>query len=436
MTSSRPLLAFTVAAWLAATATPGCSSGGSDGEGVAGAGGSSSTGLAGAGGGAAGGGGPAGSGGAGVAGTGVAGSSAGRGGATGLAGTGVAGTGAAGAAAGSSGGGPAGSGGAGVAGSGSGGRGGGPAGSGGSAAGSTGAAGSGAAGSGGAPVQHGAAAKFVCPQGQTFGNPMTGMGTIMQIAEQSPDYFAFLEGPIWIGSLKTVFFSDNVSQEKIWKVVPPATTATKFLTNSGSNGMAIDNNDKLIVADQAMKRIVRLDPMTAQVMGTPISTGSAKPNDVLTRSDGNIYFTDPDSGFYRISPTGTVSAAMKQVGRPNGIELSPDENTLYVGDVNNKTITKFTVAADGAIDTASAAPFVAATKSGTVDGMCVDCAGNVYAGTDNGVEIYTSAGSYVGTVPTGYASNCTFGGADRKTLYVTSQKVLKYVTLNVPGMPN
>ena len=89
--------------------------------------------------------------------------------------------------------------------------------------------------------------------GQSFGNPLTGMGSIMQVAEMSPDYFAFLEGPIWIASVQAVFFSDNVSAEKIWKVLPPATVATKFLTNSGSNGLAITNDDKILVADQAMK---------------------------------------------------------------------------------------------------------------------------------------------------------------------------------------
>jgi gluconolactonase len=68
--------------------------------------------------------------------------------------------------------------------------------------------------------------------------------------------------------------------------------------------------------------------------------------------------------------------------------------------------------------------------------MCVDCAGNVYAGTDNGVEVYSATGSYIGTVPTGMSSNCTFGGAERKTLYVTSQKLLKYVNLAVPGLPD
>jgi gluconolactonase len=115
--------------------------------------------------------------------------------------------------------------------------------------------------------------------------------------------------------------------------------------------------------------------------------------------------------------------------------LSLDENTLYVGDVGNKSITKYTLGTDGSVMTSTMASFATAMGD-TVDGMCVDCAGNVYASTARGVEVYTSTGSYIGTVAMGEASNCTFGGSDRKTIYVTSRSVLKYVTLNVPGLPN
>ena len=88
--------------------------------------------------------------------------------------------------------------------------------------------------------------------------------------------------------------------------------------------------------------------------------------------------------------------------------------------------------------TTTGALFVATAQSGhnTFDGMCVDCAGNVYVGTNNGVDAYTSAGTFIGTVPTGESSNCTFGNTDRKTMYVTSRAVLKYVTLGVPGLPD
>jgi gluconolactonase len=276
--------------------------------------------------------------------------------------------------------------------------------------------------------------------GATYGDPISGIGSVQQIGAPQSDYFAFIEGPVWISKVGALFFSDNASSpsERIFKVVPPGTSAALFVGTSGSNGLAVDNDNQIVAADQRNRRIVRFDSTSGQSVGTAISTGSAKPNDVLVRSDGTIYFTDPDTGFYQISPAGVLSAAMKptQGSRPNGIELSLDENTLYVGDVGNKSITKYPVAADGSVTTASVATFVAQTKSDTVDGMCVDCAGNVYASTSNGVEVYSSAGSYIGTVPTGEASNCTFGGADRKTMYVTSRSVLKYVTLNVPGLPD
>ena len=113
-----------------------------------------------------------------------------------------------------------------------------------------------------------------------------------------------------------------------------------------------------------------------------------------------------------------------------------DENTLYVGDVGNRTIAKYALAADGSVMTASGVNLVSQTMHDTVDGMCLDCAGNIYAGTSGGIEVYSSDGKYVGTVPTGSSSNCTFGGADRKTLYVTSRSVLKSVVLGVPGLPD
>ena len=166
-----------------------------------------------------------------------------------------------------------------------------------------------------------------------------------------------------------------------------------------------------------------------------VPVGNYKPNDVIVRSDNNIYFTDPDQGFFRASPNGMVTGPLKQVNRPNGVELSLDENTLYVGDVGNQKITSFPLMADGTVDTANGKLFATA-RGNTVDGMAIDCAGNLYAGTNAGVEVYSSDGMYIGVVPTGESSNATFGGADRKTLYVTSRSVLKAVTLAVPGLPD
>ena len=90
--------------------------------------------------------------------------------------------------------------------------------------------------------------------------------------------------------------------------MPPSTTPTIFVATSGSNGLAVDNNDRIVAADQRNRTHRALRPDDRRCGADP-TTG--KPNDVIVRSDNNIYFTDPDIGFYRISPAGTVSAAMK-----------------------------------------------------------------------------------------------------------------------------
>jgi gluconolactonase len=308
----------------------------------------------------------------------------------------------------------------------------------------TGGSGTGGSGSGGTPgttLKGGASAAFICKAGATYGDPLAGMGQVTTISAPTMGnvtYFAFIEGPVWVGSVNKLFFSDIVSPERIWTVTPPSTTPVLFLEGSGSNGLAVDSNDQLLVADQVQKRISRIDPSSASPAPVNVvSTGSAKPNDLVMRSDGSIYFSDPDvqRGVYHVSPAGTVSAAVTVVMNPNGVALSPDETKLYVGNVSNRQITVFTLGAGGAIDAASATLF-ATTTGNTLDGMAVDCAGNVYASTQTGVEVISPTGAPLGMVPTGEASNVTFGGADRKTLYATSRSQLKAVTLAVPGLPD
>jgi gluconolactonase len=216
------------------------------------------------------------------------------------------------------------------------------------------------------------------------------------------------------------------------------------MPDSGSNGLAIDNQDRLLLADKADRRITRVDTSSAQVLGEVLPAGNHTPNDLIMRSDDNVYFTDPNSsgrGLYRLSPAGALSGPFTQANAPNapnapnGVVLSPDENTLYVGDVQARFVASFDLLADGAIDTESGSMFVQ-TQGDTVDGMAVDCAGNVYVGTRTGVEVYAPDGAALGTVPTGESSNATFGGPDRRTLFVTSRSVLKFVTLGVPGLPD
>lgn len=289
-----------------------------------------------------------------------------------------------------------------------------------------------------AEPQGGASAAVACTPSTSYGHPLEGMGAIVTFdppATGPVTSFAYLEGPVWIGSLGKLFFSDIASSpQHIFSLTPPSSTPQLFLNDSGSNGLAIDGEDRLVVADQPRHRITRVDPNTAQLLDEIVPPGNFTPNDVIVRSDGNIYFTDPFGGLFRVDPAGVLSGPVTAVNAPNGVVLSPDENTLYVGDVFALDIHALSLAEDGSIGNSSRV--LATTAGSTLDGMAVDCAGNVYATTSNGVEIFATSGEKLGTIPTGASSNATFGGAARRTLYVTAISDLKAVTLGVPGLPD
>jgi gluconolactonase len=307
-------------------------------------------------------------------------------------------------------------------------------------AGSTGAAGAagaaGAGGSGSVTPGKGASGQAVCAGLSGFVDPTTGIGSVKEVAAPQGSFFAFVEGPVWVATTKQLLFSDNAgSPERIWSLDPTNMMLTKAFEDSGSNGLAVDSNDQVIVTDQKNHAIYRWDSATKMKVGGNIATGSFKPNDVVVRSDGGIYFSDPDSGLYYIAPgTSEAKKASTKVNRPNGLVLTLDEKALLVGDVGNQSVSKFVLGADGSVIDATT-PF-GQTMGTTADGMCEDCAGNVYVSTQTGVEIFDSTGKHLGSVPTGEASNCTFGGADRKTMFVTSRALLKVVPMANPGLPD
>lgn len=175
------------------------------------------------------------------------------------------------------------------------------------------------------------------------------------------------------------------------------------------------------------------------------------PNDVAVRSDGVVYFTDPNfqrgnradqmsgrTSVFRVSG-GQVSLVDDRLRQPNGIALSPDGTALYVGAYSENKIYKYAVQPDGS--TGARSVFV--NYIGGPDGATIDCAGNVYwaSGSDSLVHVYSPAGTQLGTIRAGTSgtTNVAFGGPDRQTLYVTSgprnDSGLYSVRLNIPGYP-
>jgi gluconolactonase len=170
------------------------------------------------------------------------------------------------------------------------------------------------------------------------------------------------------------------------------------------------------------------------------------------RSDGTIYFSDPDfqapspdpqsaQRLYRVPPGGQPAPEAAVTQQPNGVTLSPDEKTLYVS--GSGQLSKFAVMTDGSLGTGS--NFLMSGQ-GKGDGMAVDCAGNLYvSGVDADLHVYSPAGMEIGTIIVGTGgdklqstTNVAFGGTDHKTLYITglgNTRGLFKIALNVSGKP-
>lgn len=255
----------------------------------------------------------------------------------------------------------------------------------------------------------------------------------------------FLEGPVWAnGAL-------YVSQIRVYGDPPPSaiyklegSSLVEAFPDSGTNGLAVGNNGELLGTSHKTKGIVRFDTAASGSAPTPVHTGTYNsPNDLAVRADGNIYFTDPNFQCsscshpktpYRLDPAGAATAITSKWDTPNGITLSPDGNTLYVG---GKGITHYSLGADGSVS--GAEQDFADTGSGQVDGMTVDCAGNLYATlhTQGEVRVYRPDGSPIGNIAVGSnVTNVAFGGPNQSTLYITTfSKELKSVELDIPGFP-
>ncbi|HET6148635.1 MAG TPA: SMP-30/gluconolactonase/LRE family protein [Polyangia bacterium] len=275
--------------------------------------------------------------------------------------------------------------------------------------------------------------------------------------------FVSLEGPFWVAAGGYLIFSDVVEQNgaaaKIYKYDPTATTVSVLpypVAPTSTNGLAVDSQGRLLACERWNGALARVEGGQRSVVvdrlpdSYPPSLNA--PNDLTLRADGNIYFSDTKWGarpgdhaptaVYRVAPDGAVSIAF-QVDMPNGVLLSPDGATLYVGSDAQDRLWKLPVAADGSVG--EAAPFidshsVPGGKLHVPDGLCADDRGRIYV-TNNSddvraIQVFESDGRFAGRIPMpAPPSNCTFGGADRRTLYVTTLHALYEVRVETPGLP-
>ena len=269
--------------------------------------------------------------------------------------------------------------------------------------------------------------------------------------------FGFIEGPVWIADHGELLFSDmdfsggdrQGPPARIRRLTPPSTFDV-FVPSSGSNGLGLLPDGTLLAATHDTRSLSSFDlrsgartDFSVRYQGKRFSS----PNDLTVRSDGTIYFTDPawqlgsrtaelpKTAVYRV--TGPLRASTSHeaqliddsLDRPNGVALSPDERTLYVGS-SGQEVWQYDVKPDGTVTNKRLF-----ARTGASDGLTVDCAGNLYVASQT-VEVFAPSGTKLGDIQTGEEpSNVAFGGSDRQTLYITARTGLYSLHLNVPGFP-
>jgi gluconolactonase len=279
------------------------------------------------------------------------------------------------------------------------------------------------------------------------------------------------EGPVWLPSQQTLLFSD-VLENKIYKYTGKDTPVT-YLTPSGytdtarrdgengSNGLTLDKEGRLLLCQSGNRQVVRMNApldspqpsftvLSANYLGKKFNS----PNDLVADSRGNIYFTDPIyglpkhendptreltfEGVYRITPGGRTVLLTDSIQRPNGIALSPDEKTLYVGSSDDTHPRWYAYHLDtagnihdgGILLDGSELKAKAAVKQGA-DGFKVDQHGNIFSSGPDGINILSPQGKRLALIKVNNrpTSNCAFNET-KNVLYITADDVVLRVKLH------
>jgi gluconolactonase len=254
----------------------------------------------------------------------------------------------------------------------------------------------------------------------------------------------FIEGPVWINAEGGyLVFSDIPANElKRWDAKKGVTTFRK--PSNSTNGNTLDLEGRLISAEHGAHRVSRTEKNGEVVSLIESFEGKNlnSPNDVVVKSDGSIWFTDPDYGLsgrtkeqpgnyvYRFDPKSkTAAAVIKDFDKPNGLAFSPDETKLYVADSGKpRHIRVFDVGKDGSV---SNGRVFATIDKGGPDGIRCDAAGRVWSSSGDGAQIFSADGKLAARIllPEA-AANLTFGGKDGRRLFLTARKSLYAVDTN------
>lgn len=267
--------------------------------------------------------------------------------------------------------------------------------------------------------------------------------------------YQFTEGPIWNPVQECLFFSDIPGDARgCWS--PREGARIVRSPNNKGNGMTYDAAGNLYVCEHATSSLIRETPagerqvVASHWQGLELNS----PNDVVVRSDGAVYFTDPTygrmpvfgverpqqlsfQGLYRVAPDGTLHVEADDFAQPNGLCFSPDEALLYVNDTVRAHIRVFDVAPDGSLSNSRVfAESIGdgVIEHGVVDGMKCDERGNVYVTGPRGIWVFSPAAEWLGVIQTPEnCANLNWGGQGWNELFCTCTSSVYRVRTKIRG---
>ncbi len=275
--------------------------------------------------------------------------------------------------------------------------------------------------------------------------------------EQVAAGFGFTEGPAWDHVEKRLVFSD-IPGDILRQWTPDGQVETFRQPSNMANGNCYDRQGRLVTCEHATSRVTRTEPDgSVSVLATHYDGKELNsPNDVVVRSDGSIYFTDPYfgrlgsphgvarereldfCGVFRLEPgSGSLTLLVSDFTLPNGLCFSLDESQLFVDDSRHNHIRVFDVRDDGSVTGGRVwAELQGDRERGVADGMRVDSQGNLYCSGPGGIHCFTPDGASLGVILTPEISaNLTWGDDDLCSLFITASTSLYRVRVKVPGRP-
>jgi gluconolactonase len=274
--------------------------------------------------------------------------------------------------------------------------------------------------------------------------------------------FGFTEGPLWHPDGYWLFV--DIRASLVHRMTPDGETDVFRDNSGGSNGLTFDVAGNLILCEGDNRQLARRNDEGAYAAIATHIDGKRinRPNDVVGKSDGSLYFTDPSgrltqeereldfSGVHRVSQTGTHTIATRDTEYPNGIAFSPDESVLYVaitrlddscigekerGEVcEHQFIRAFDVAADGSLSNNRVFATMYSSEDGVPDGMKVDVEGRVYCTGPGGCWVFDAAGNHLGIIRLPeIPANCAWGGSDNRTMLFTARTSVYSLQMTTQG---